>query len=56
LFLFAFMIIRARVGTVFATLYTVSGIVFICAMAWLLHRDFPPGLLQEYFTLPWPFT
>jgi putative tricarboxylic transport membrane protein len=56
LFLFAFMIIRARVGTVFATLYIVSGIVFICAMAWLLHRDFPPGLLQEYFTLPWPFT
>jgi hypothetical protein len=22
------------------------GITFICAMAWTLNRDFPPGLLQ----------
>ena len=56
LFLFAFMITRARVGTVFAAIYAAAGIAFICAMAWLLNRDFPPGLLQEYFTLPWPFT
>jgi len=55
-FLFTFMITRARVGTVFAALYAAAGIAFICAMAWLLNRDFPPGLLQEYFTLPWPFT
>jgi len=56
IFLFAFMVIRARVSMVFAAGYTVAGIAFICAMAWLLNRDFPPGLLQEYFTLPWPFT
>lgn len=56
LFLFAFMITRARAGTVFAAIYAAAGIAFICAMAWLLNRDFPPGLLQEYFTLPWPFT
>lgn len=56
IFLFAFMIIRARVGMVFAAAYTAAGIAFICAMAWLLNRDFPPGLLQEFFTLPWPFT
>jgi TctA family transporter len=56
LFLFAFMITRARVGTVFAAIYAAAGIAFICAMAWLLNRDFPPGLLQEYFTLSWPFT
>jgi len=56
IFLFAFMIIRARVKTVFAAGYTAAGLAFICAMAWLLNRDFPPGLLQEYFTLPWPFT
>ncbi|WP_439149504.1 tripartite tricarboxylate transporter permease [Sulfitobacter sp.] len=55
-FLFAFMVIRARVSMVFAAGYTAAGLVFICAMAWLLNRDFPPGLLQEYFTLPWPFT
>jgi hypothetical protein len=56
IFLFAFMVIRARVSMVFAAGYTTAGLAFICAMAWLLNRDFPPGLLQEYFTLPWPFT
>jgi putative tricarboxylic transport membrane protein len=56
IFLFAFMVIRARVSMIFAAGYTAAGIAFICAMAWLLNRDFPPGLLQEYFTLPWPFT
>lgn len=55
-FLFAFMVIRARVSVVFAALYTAAGLAFMCAMAWLLNRDFPPGLLQEYFALPWPFT
>jgi len=24
-------------------------------MAGVLNRDFPPGLLQAYFDLPWPF-
>jgi len=24
------------------------------AMAGWLHRDFPPGLLQEVVRLPWP--
>ncbi|MGJ8598228.1 tripartite tricarboxylate transporter permease, partial [Sulfitobacter sp.] len=56
IFLFVFMVIRARVTMVFAAGYTAAGLAFICAMAWLLNRDFPPGLLQEYFTLPWPFT
>ncbi|MEM5521445.1 tripartite tricarboxylate transporter permease [Sulfitobacter sp. AS59] len=55
-FLFTFMVVRARVSMVFAAGYTAAGLAFICAMAWLLNRDFPPGLLQEYFTLPWPFT
>ena len=56
IFLFAFMIVRARVSVVFAAGYSGAGIAFICAMAWLLNRDFPPGLLQEFFSLPWPFT
>jgi putative tricarboxylic transport membrane protein len=56
IFLFAFMVIRARVSLIFAAGYTAAGLAFICAMAWLLNRDFPPGLLQEYFTLPWPFS
>ena len=34
----------------------VSGIAFMCLMAWILNRDFPPGLLQEFVELPWPLT
>jgi TctA family transporter len=56
LFLFAFMRLRAGVGTVFAVIYTGAGIAFMLGMAWLLNRDFPPGLLQEYVDLPWPLT
>jgi len=55
-FLFTFMMMRARVGVVFSLGYTAAGIAFICTMAWMLNRDFPPGLLQEYFDLPWPLT
>lgn len=54
IFLFTFMIYRARVSLAFATLYTAAGIAFICAMAWVLNRDFPAGLLQGYADLPWP--
>ena len=36
--------------------FFVPGIAFMLGMAWLLNRDFPPGLLQEYADLPWPFT
>jgi len=56
LFLFSFMRLRAQVSTMFAALYAAAGIAFMCTMAWLLNRDFPPGLLQEYFDLPWPLT
>lgn len=55
-FLFTFMKLRARVSTAFAALYTAAGIAFMLGMAWLLNRDFPPGLLQSYADLPWPFT
>jgi putative tricarboxylic transport membrane protein len=24
-------------------------------LAGILNRDFPPGLLQEFIELPWPF-
>lgn len=54
-FLFTFMKIRAGVSVVFAAIYTAAGIAFMCGMAWLLNRDFPPGLLQEYTNFPWPF-
>jgi len=56
LFLFTFMRYRAQVSVAFAAAYTAGGIAFMCFMAWTLNRDFPPGLLQEYARLPWPFT
>jgi putative tricarboxylic transport membrane protein len=54
LFLFSFMKLRAGVSLLYATVYTAAGISFMCAMAWLLNRDFPPGLLQSVVDLPWP--
>ena len=56
LFLFSFLKIRAGLSTAFAVVYTAVGIAFMCGMAALLNRDFPPGLLQEYADLPWPLT
>ncbi|MEM8732167.1 MAG: tripartite tricarboxylate transporter permease [Pseudomonadota bacterium] len=53
-FLLLFIRLRAGRPWSFALLYTVAGIAFMCAMAGLLNRDFPPGLLQSFVTLPWP--
>lgn len=54
LFLFSFMKLRAGLSVRLAGAYTTAGIAFMCFMAWMLNRDFPPGLLQEYVDLPWP--
>jgi TctA family transporter len=53
-FLFTFMVLRAQKSVGFAALYTAGGIAFICFMASLLNRDFPPGLLQGVTDMPWP--
>ena len=55
-FLLVFMRMRAGLSWAMASLYTAAGIGFMCLMAWLLNRDFPPGLLQSYVDLPWPLT
>jgi putative tricarboxylic transport membrane protein len=55
-FLTAFMRLRAGLKWMQALLLSAAGLAFILAMAWVLNRDFPPGLLQSYFDLPWPFT
>jgi len=55
-FLLLFIRVRAGKSWGFAAIYTAAGIAFICAMAWTLNRDFPPGLLQSYVDLPWPLT
>ncbi|MEM7295246.1 MAG: tripartite tricarboxylate transporter permease [Pseudomonadota bacterium] len=56
IFLFAFIHYRSGKSLGFAAAYTGAGIAFMCAMAGVLNRDFPPGLLQSYVDLPWPLT
>ena len=55
IFLLIFLRKRAGLSWNRAGLFTVAGIVFMCLMAYILNRDFPPGLLQAYVDLPWPF-
>ncbi|WP_068118730.1 tripartite tricarboxylate transporter permease [Tropicimonas marinistellae] len=55
-FFIAFLRVRAGVSWTRTLLLTAAGLGFLCSMAGILHRDFPPGLLQEFVRLPWPFT
>ena len=53
-FLLAFIRFRSGRSWGFAVAYAAAGIAFMCFMAGLLNRDFPPGLLQSLIELPWP--
>ena len=55
IFFVAFLTARARCSMGLTLLLTAGGVGFVMAMAYLLNRDFPPGLLQEVVELPWPF-
>lgn len=55
-FLVAFFRIRAGCSWAKTLILSASGIVFMCFMAGMLNRDFPPGLLQAFVELPWPFS
>lgn len=55
-FLVAFFRVRGRLTWGWCLIYAAGGIAFICGLAAVLGRDFPPGLLQDYFDLPWPLT
>lgn len=54
IFLVSFFRVRAGLGWVQTLLFSAAGIAFMCFMAGILNRDFPPGLLQELVELPWP--
>lgn len=56
LFLAAFFRVRAGLSWLKALIYTAAGIALMITFAWVLGRDFPGGLLQEFYDLPWPFT
>ncbi|AXS40763.1 tripartite tricarboxylate transporter permease [Breoghania sp. L-A4] len=54
IFMVAFFRIRGGLGWVRTLVMSAAGIAAICFLADTLHRDFPPGLLQEFVRLPWP--
>ncbi|MEM9370859.1 MAG: tripartite tricarboxylate transporter permease, partial [Pseudomonadota bacterium] len=56
IFLVAFFRIRSGESWARTLLLSGAGIAFMCFMAWALNRDFPPGLLQNAVSLPWPLT
>ncbi|MEM7693558.1 MAG: tripartite tricarboxylate transporter permease [Pseudomonadota bacterium] len=55
-FFIAFLKVRA--GCTWQRTLTLSaiGVAIMVTMGGILGRDFPPGLLQEAITLPWPLT
>ncbi|MGI9500410.1 MAG: tripartite tricarboxylate transporter permease, partial [Geminicoccaceae bacterium] len=55
LFFLAFLLIHARTSPLQALLLTVAGVGTVLISASALNRDFPPGLLQDFVELPWPF-
>ncbi len=55
-FLVTFLKVRAGLSWQRTLMLSALGIGFMCLMAGVLNRDFPPGLLQDYVDLPWPFT
>lgn len=56
IFLLIFFRFRARANWGLTAVLTFAGLTLMLVMANLLNRDFPPGLLQYYFDLPWPLT
>ena len=55
-FLLSFLKYRAQLSLPITLIYSTVGIAFMLFLAKLLNRDFPPGLLQKYFELPWPIS
>ncbi|MEM8841543.1 MAG: tripartite tricarboxylate transporter permease [Pseudomonadota bacterium] len=55
-FFVAFLAVRAKAPPAMIAILTAGGVGFVVMMAYLLNRDFPPGMLQELVELPWPFS
>lgn len=56
LFMVVFFRIRAGLSWARAASLTALALAILLTIAGALNRDFPGGLLQEMFKLPWPFT
>ncbi len=49
-----FLIVRAKSGLLATGIMTAAAAGFILLLAWALALNFPSGLAQEYWDLPWP--
>ena len=54
-FLVFFLRLRAAISWKRTLVLSAAGVGFIVMAGGVLNRNFPPGLLQELFDLPWPF-
>jgi hypothetical protein len=54
-FFLAFLRIRAGASWVKTLLLTACAAAFILVLAYMLSLNFPSGLLQDMYRLPWPF-
>jgi TctA family transporter len=55
-FFVSFLRIRGGCDWKLTLILTSAAVGMMCFLGGALGRDFPPGLLQEYVDLPWPFT
>lgn len=55
IFFILFLRIRVGEGWKRIAIMTGGGLAIMLIMAGALNRDFPPGLLQHFVELPWPF-
>jgi putative tricarboxylic transport membrane protein len=54
-FFLTFYRVRAQLSWISTLIYSAGGVAAMIGFGWLLGRDFPPGLLQQFVQLPWPF-
>jgi hypothetical protein len=54
-FFLTFYRVRAGLSWAWTLFYSAAGVAAMIGFGWVLGRDFPPGLLQQYTDLPWPF-
>lgn len=56
LFFLLFLRVKTDASWTRIILLTAGGVGFITALSWIMILNFPGGLLQEMYRLPWPLT
>jgi putative tricarboxylic transport membrane protein len=53
-FFIVFLRLKAQASWLRIAVLTAAGVGLISAISWIMVLDFPQGLLQDFFDLPWP--